>query len=411
MLKINRLFALSAIVISNFTFAQSNETVPIGQSYANQVWYSLENGIVKTAPLNNWDLAFAASGQGTAIRANLGNNVKVWVYPTKDASHFNTLDTTGLQNSWTELINSDETWSIGALNADATVSDAFDQGWGQYSLVTHQVLGNRIFVLKLANNSYKKLVVESLISGTYNIKVDNLDNSDLKQYQIVKSNFTGKNFAYLSLQNDEILDREPLSNSWDLIFTKYLRTLPSPYSVTGVKTNIGVKSAKLAGVPVSQANHNDAVFSDSINTIGYTWKEINMNTFQWEIAEDLSYFVKDIPGNIWKIYFTGFEGSSTGNFLFTKEKVSAVSAQLEEKLQLSIFPNPAQDFINIQFDNQSNTLIELLDLNGKSVMQQFQNQQGLNQIKLNISDLSKGLYVLRFVNEKTSVSKKIIVTK
>ena len=401
---------LAAVLFSTFAIAQTTETVSVGAQYANQVWYSLENGVIKSEPQNNWDLAFAASGQGTAIRANNANGVQVWLYPQNDTSQFNSLDTVGLAASWTELINSDETWGVGALNADADPSDAFDQGWGNYSIITHQVAGNRIFVLKLANGDFKKLVVQSLISGTYNVKVSNLDNTNTKTYQISKTNYSSKNFGYLSIQNDELLDREPASASWDLVFGKYFRTLPSPYAVTGVKTNQDLQSARVENIDVNISTQEDAVFSDLINEIGYDWKEINMSTFQWELEEDLSYFVYDKAGNIWKLVFTGFGGSSNGDFVFTKEKVSSVSVGFEEELAVKIYPNPASRILNIAIDNQNIQTIGLSDLNGKTIYQKNPNANDYNLTQINVEGLSKGLYLLRFVNNENKVAiKKIVI--
>ena len=55
--------------------------------------------------------------------------------------------------------------------------------------------------------------------------------------EITCAPYTAKNFIYFSLTTGEVLDNEPDSESWDLVFTKY-HDESIPYIVTGVLTNV-----------------------------------------------------------------------------------------------------------------------------------------------------------------------------
>ena len=69
---------------------------------------------------------------------------------------------------------------------------------------------------------------------------------------------------------------------------------------------------------------------------------------------------------------------------------------LESESLLSVCPNPATDFIDV-FVNQAVGQAEILDLNGKVAMTvQLKNEVN----RIDISDLSEGMYVLR-VNGET----------
>ena len=71
--------------------------------------------------------------------------------------------------------------------------------------------------------------------------------------------------------------------------------------------------------------------------------------------------------------------------------VAVKSEHLQPEPSLRVCPNPATDFIDV-FVNQANEKAEILDLNGKVVMTvQLKNEVN----RIGISDLSKGMYVLR----------------
>ena len=74
---------------------------------------------------------------------------------------------------------------------------------------------------------------------------------------------------------------------------------------------------------------------------------------------------------------------------------------------ISVYPNPTKDILNISNSNQSFiNAIEVTDINGRLVKsQKFSN---VNDIQVNISDLSKGVYMLKAVSDKGTVIKKIV---
>ena len=76
---------------------------------------------------------------------------------------------------------------------------------------------------------------------------------------------------------------------------------------------------------------------------------------------------------------------------------------------LKIYPNPANDFINIQIDNinlSEPLTLEVYDVTGKKVFISSLTQM---QNKLNISDWAKGMYMIEISQNKNSIHKKIIV--
>ena len=49
-----------------------------------------------------------------------------------------------------------------------------------------------------------------------------LDGTNEINATVDKTNYTDKNFVYFSIDQNIVLDREPISQDWDITFTKYI---------------------------------------------------------------------------------------------------------------------------------------------------------------------------------------------
>ena len=81
-------------------------------------------------------------------------------------------------------------------------------------------------------------------------------------------------------------------------------------------------------------------------------------------------------------------------------------------LGASIYPNPARNEVNIAFDLQSSGVaqISIMDLTGREIRTFTKSAgTGANNLKMNVSDLEKGVYLVRtLVNNKMNVTKLVI---
>ena len=231
---------LTVLIGAHFTSysQQVEDSIEMLPGYTNESYYSMENGEQANVDNTNWDLAFDLSGFGASIRTNEHIGTEVYVYP--NGTDWANVDTTGM--AWNTFHNSETTWAIGALDQSNNPSDPFDLGWGTYNPVTHQITGDSIHIIKLASGDYKKLMIESLASGVYSFKHADLNGANEVSNTVTKGNYTDKNFAYYSITNDVVIDREPANNTWDIVFTKYVGELGpgTYYGVTGVLSNNGV---------------------------------------------------------------------------------------------------------------------------------------------------------------------------
>jgi hypothetical protein len=314
-------------VNGTLTGNSGSEIITMGSGYANDIYYSMANGVVSTVPRSNWDIAFETGTWTSTIIINSGAGIKLYTYPDGDISSWNSVNINSIVN-WKEMYNSDTTWNFGAFERNALGHP--DYGWGIYNSVTHDVVGDSLFMIQLADQSYKKLWIKkkASVDNVYIFQFANIDGSGLVLDTVDCKPYTSKNFIYYSFNTKEAVDREPDTNNWDFVVTKYIEMIPDgnggtvPYPVTGILTNTGVRSATLNNVPVSTTDYSSAIFVTSISEIGSDWKSFDMGTYQYTVIDDRVYFIRDKDNSVFRMVFTGFEGSSTGVIKFDKTKLN-----------------------------------------------------------------------------------------
>jgi hypothetical protein len=298
------------------TLATKTVTISLGQGYANEIYYRLSDGLTTAVPRNDWDIAFAVDAREAAILTNSTSGVILKVYPTTEGWNWSDpVDTTGFK-SWTPLYNSDTTWTEGAFNMNATGHPNY--GWGEYDDITHNLTGVSLYILKTRAGSFKKIWIMNKLSAQqkYSFQYSDLDGSNEQTVNLDLS-ASNKNFLYYSLDTDDEVDREPESDQWDILFTKYNTIIESQnYTVTGVLQNFDVTAQESTDTDPMSKVFPTTGFLTNISTIGSDWKVIDMDTFQYSMDETRVFYVKDLNGDVYRINFNTFEGSGTGNLSF-----------------------------------------------------------------------------------------------
>ncbi len=86
----------------------------------------------------------------------------------------------------------------------------------------------------------------------------------------------------------------------------------------------------------------------------------------------------------------------------------SVVVETKENNALKVFPNPAKDVLNVSFNASSGTTLTLTDIFGRTVYTSSVSA-GANNILVNTSDFSTGMYILNLVSENGSVSSKVTI--
>ena len=388
-----------------FSPIKSQEIIQIGMgpSYQYDIYYSFENDITAYPERTNWDLAFSTNLYDGNIRINsaapvslyeVAQNAKYW-------SQVNSFPSDAIQ-----LRNSNKDWNIGAFISNA--SGDLNFGWGNLNSDDGYIEGNKIYIIDFPGGQ-KKIRINNFYMGAFNFTIANLDGSDEETIIIDASLYPNKKFIYFSITNNQIIDREPEKDNWDLLFTKYEGDLnddennPLFYYVTGVLSNNNL-TYQFEG-PINQNPEiNLSNFNYDINAIGYDWKEYSGSFI---MVPNRSYFIfSQDEMTLYKIVFESFSGQSSGNLSFVLEELdySSVHVSEDENIKLNIFPNPNNGNFYVELSGVD-FFASVFDLNGKNII----SKECSDFCNFDLNNIPKGIYLLKLNSENINVIKKIII--
>ncbi len=425
-MKLVNLFLLAFLFSTQILTSETKEvTITTGEGYQNTVWYSLINGLVKEAPKDNWDLAFQ-TGQNGSILLNCQKGYELFeIFDSDEFSWDSPIDTTDFRGSknFVHWLNSEETWNSGAFNLgkDGFISDG-DFGWGSYDMGDHGIKGTRVFLLITPEKKAKKIFIYKLLNRKYEFKYANLDGTDEVYATVNKNDRPDVSFIYFDFSTNTILpeSREPNSNEWDLVFGKYMINYPigdgtyMPYGVTGIKQNQNVLAIQLDDVNVDTVEDpGHDLYDPNITTIGSDWKEFDMATYTYNLAEDRAYFVEDLYGAIFKLVFTDFSGSTDGKYVFNQTRMGTSVSETMSNVKLAVYPNVIdknESFSIVLSDEFPQTYnLSVVDLTGNKVLTKSIESDYLKNISINASNIASGVYFINISNANGILTQKLIV--
>lgn len=401
--------AVFCVFMVNKTQAQTSGSIEMGPQYANEVFYSLKNGEVKSSPRSLWDIAFYTNAFSAGIITNDGAGVELYSYPWTDAAGWDSFDTTGF-STWPRMYNDASDFENGSFNRYQKGHP--DYGWGVYSSTTHDVVGDSLFLIKTPDGILRKLNIVRKYSSLnkYEIRFALIDGTQDQTVMLEVNPQNDRMFMAYSFVNG-IVDREPAAGSWDILFTKYYAVVQNtPYPVVGVLTNNADSAVRVATTDPNFSDWSVLNFDNGDDIIGHDWKYFDMGSFQYVIVDTLMYFIKDQDGAVYKLTFDSFTGSSTGIATFTTTLLSTLSVSDNQLTDIAVYPNPASRVINIErMPGSTSGTASLYDLNGRLLKEQTLGLSG--KTTLDVDGLATGTYILKTISEGSVTTHKVSVVK
>lgn len=413
-----------AFIASQIVIYSKEITVSIGANYTNQVFYSLADDAMVTVPKDNWDIAFeTGTNAGILLNSTKGNGMVLYYYPQSNEDSWDvSLDTTGMSATWEKWYDSEATWSVGAFNRGKNgFENEGDFGWGVYNMGTHVTLGNSLYVLKMDDGTFKKIMISDLLSGVYTFLIADIDGSNKKEYKVSKKDYGTKNFVYFDLKTGQVIDREPVKGAWDLLFTKYTSVLNmggtiTPYSVTGVKSNKGVFVAQEGDYLIEQAPvPSNEAYTDSLTAIGSDWKKYVLSENKYDINDMMIYFVAALDGFIYKIAFRDFGGMENGNFIFEKQDLQTSVDEYNGIISsFAVYPNVAATgqpvSLVLNKTNNEDISINVYNLNGTLVTgRTISHSGGMGVYSFETGNLAAGVYYIKLFSDGAYQVQQLII--
>ncbi len=109
-------------------------------------------------------------------------------------------------------------------------------------------------------------------------------------------------------------------------------------------------------------------------------------------------------------YFTG----NTGTYLFdvnvTRSALTSVSS-VNMVDQINVYPNPSEGAFTVRLDavKSSAVSIKVMDVNGRTLIEKP--IHGLDEVSLDLSEMSNGIYIIQIVTSKAVLTKEIIIQR
>ena len=402
------------------------DTISMGPGYAKEIYYSMAAGNKGTVDRKQWDIAFRASRLSASILTNDGANnnpiglsgVELYTYPKSDSSGWATVDTTGLFG-WKKMVNSTTDWEVGAFDQNQLGHP--DYGWGKYNTATHDVIGDSLYIIKLRDGSLRKLFIRRKFSSLNMIefRYANIDGTNDKTVTVDCNPYATKNFVGYSITTDQVVDFEPVvSADWDILFTRYMYTYPDgvQYPVVGVLSNYKTKVNRFDHVAPDFRIFDLESMDSTRSPIGWEWKALDAN-FIFHVQDSLVHFVQDKSGNIHRLVFKEFVGSSSGRIVLEKEMISATGIGETGKVEFNaaIYPNPVSNVMTVVInpENESSAVISMHDMSGRTVLsRKFEVQSNtLSTLQISVMDFPAGAYIVKMQVGSNSISRKVIIKK
>lgn len=407
--------------------AQTTDQISTGAGYTKFAYYKLADGSSQQVPNDAWDIAFSNLGPQSAgvfinesTSSSQGQSVPgVEVYDPFVFEFDLTIDAGGILDEYI-LFNPEKSWEEGAFNTPADSADALDFGWGYFDSSQAQIVGYRVFVLKLRNGEYRKIIIDSYNGAQYNFRVAKLDGSNMTAHTVQTNFGNGSPVVYFSLGTNGANVVTP--TGWDLVLCRYVDILyttgdPIPYPVTGVLSADSILSAPATYVDPATVDFNDYLdsFSTRLDVINHDWKFFNLST-GWVVKSDRVYFVKTPQNDLYKLVFTAFGGATNGTATVQRTFLGMLSAaaDLPSGIQdVMVYPNPIVDHFTVSFtaEKASKVNLQLLNNAGQSVWTgNARTQSGLNVLEINtLPSIPAGTYVLNVRLPEGEFSRSVVV--
>ena len=105
--------------------------------------------------------------------------------------------------------------------------------------------------------------------------------------------------------------------------------------------------------------------------------------------------------------------SSNQKLHITEGSTSSTSVEELTEYSVSIYPNPTNRLLSLQFEDDfiREINLEFFDMSGRRVLSYYNQQLDNNSISLNVSSLQEGIYTLKIRNGNKVGSKRIMVTR
>jgi len=168
----------------------------------------------------------------------------------------------------------------------------------------------------------------------------------------------------------------------------------------------------LFSTPQIDLGNDTSIFTNESIVIG---TDDDFENYLWNTgAEDKTITVEGnigIDEHLFWLNVNDEHCSNTDTIVITIKQTTGIENNFTSS-EIRIFPNPAKDFIEINFSNNvtGNLIIEMRNSQGKLIwVKKYSKQISGLQDKIRLNNYAAGLYFLNFITDMGKTSKKVVV--
>ena len=108
-------------------------------------------------------------------------------------------------------------------------------------------------------------------------------------------------------------------------------------------------------------------------------------------------------------YYYNYDGSDfvlDGKDIYYYSDITGIN-EIIDNYNVSIYPNPANDYLIINTATNENLKIEIYTIKGQSVMS-TEYSNNASEMRVDISQLRAGMYFIRIANDQNNITKKFV---
>lgn len=162
---------------------------------------------------------------------------------------------------------------------------------------------------------------------------------------------------------------------------------------------------------------HDYVVTRTDSSLEWFFEDINLPAEQddaegsngfvyFRIKPKAGYALGDVIPNTAAIYFD-FNAPVITNRFETEFVDDALSVSEFEINGFEMYPNPANDILNVKLNNRTTANLSIYDIQGKLMLEHFITEE--HRFELNVSDLQSGLYFVKLNTASQEIVKKLII--
>ena len=307
--------------------------------------------------------------------------------------------------------NGDATYCQGSLNAAVTIQNySVGASMTECNILT-KVNGNIVDTYPWSGN-LDTYGVADIDLGTISNLPDNANVSFEIEYSgdmdssnnSISPSVSGSEESSVYVTLTILTDNYPEETSWQL------------FDANGnvvASTNIVGQAYGAAGDYSGQAN-TEIEIDWTLDAGCYTFSVYDaygdgVNSSQWGGTDGLITLTDAASGNVFYSVWDGFDVASVA---FDAGALSSIEEISET--EISIFPNPSRDYVNLSIDskNSKEVNIEIYNNTGKVVYNKSRNlTAGSNNIKMELNDLISGLYYVNVIIENENNLQPLTIVK